>query len=97
MDFVDKEIRRIDCGAVFVFTAGEQFFFHTKQFQTPRKHCKQCRARHNRSSRKPVRRVRAETRTTCAECGSETTVPFTPTQGKPVLCRPCFQKKTATS
>jgi CxxC-x17-CxxC domain-containing protein len=36
--------------------------------------------------------VRPETRTTCSACGSETTVPFKPTQGRPVLCRSCFQK-----
>lgn len=28
----------------------------------------------------------------CATCGVETTVPFKPTQGRPVLCRGCFQK-----
>jgi CxxC-x17-CxxC domain-containing protein len=39
-------------------------------------------------------RVRSETRTTCSECGAETTVPFKPTQGRPVLCRSCFQKQT---
>jgi CxxC-x17-CxxC domain-containing protein len=38
-------------------------------------------------------RVRPETRTTCSECGMETTVPFKPTQGRPVLCRSCFQKQ----
>jgi CxxC-x17-CxxC domain-containing protein len=37
--------------------------------------------------------VRPETRTTCSECGAETTVPFKPTQGRPVLCRACFQKQ----
>jgi CxxC-x17-CxxC domain-containing protein len=37
--------------------------------------------------------VRPETRTTCSECGTETTVPFKPTQGRPVLCRSCFQKQ----
>jgi CxxC-x17-CxxC domain-containing protein len=37
--------------------------------------------------------VRPETRTTCSECGAETTVPFKPTQGRPVLCRSCFQKQ----
>jgi CxxC-x17-CxxC domain-containing protein len=36
--------------------------------------------------------VRSETRTTCSACGTETTVPFKPTQGRPVLCRACFQK-----
>jgi CxxC-x17-CxxC domain-containing protein len=38
-------------------------------------------------------RVRSETRTTCSECSAETTVPFKPTQGRPVLCRSCFQKQ----
>lgn len=27
----------------------------------------------------------------CSTCGVETTVPFAPTSGKPVLCRSCFQ------
>ena len=26
----------------------------------------------------------------CSTCGVETTVPFKPTQGRPVLCRGCF-------
>ena len=29
----------------------------------------------------------------CAECGRTTTVPFKPTQGRPVYCRDCFQKQ----
>ncbi|MGH9598859.1 MAG: CxxC-x17-CxxC domain-containing protein, partial [Terracidiphilus sp.] len=37
----------------------------------------------------------AETRTTCSECGTATTVPFKPTQGRPVLCRSCFQGQPA--
>jgi CxxC-x17-CxxC domain-containing protein len=40
--------------------------------------------------------VRPETRTTCSDCGAETTVPFKPTQGRPVLCRSCFQRQQAT-
>lgn len=31
--------------------------------------------------------------TTCTECGKATTVPFKPTQGKPVYCRTCFSKR----
>ncbi len=27
----------------------------------------------------------------CADCGTSTTVPFRPTHGKPVYCRPCFK------
>ncbi len=91
MDFVDRELTCVDCKAEFVFTAGEQVFFHDKQFKNVPKHCKQCAAKRNICSR----RARSpETRTTCAECGLETTVPFTPKQGRPVLCRSCFQKKT---
>jgi CxxC-x17-CxxC domain-containing protein len=27
---------------------------------------------------------------TCAQCGQQTTVPFYPSQGRPVFCRSCF-------
>jgi CxxC-x17-CxxC domain-containing protein len=88
MEFIDRVLKCNDCGADFVFTAGEQLFFHDKQFKNDPKHCKQCKAKRVRGGP----RVRSETRTTCSECGTETTVPFKPTQGRPVLCRSCFQK-----
>ncbi|HEX9110676.1 MAG TPA: CxxC-x17-CxxC domain-containing protein [Terriglobales bacterium] len=37
--------------------------------------------------------MKTETRTNCSNCGKETTVPFRPTQGRPVLCRECFQQR----
>ena len=89
MEFVDKILKCVDCGNEFVFTAGEQLFFHDKQFRNDPKRCKLCKAK--RASGGSA--VRAETRTTCSECGHETTVPFKPTQGRPVLCRECFQRK----
>ncbi len=89
MEFQDRVLKCTDCGADFIFTAGEQVFFHDKQFKNDPKHCKQCKAKRVRGSQ----RVRPETRTTCSECGAETTVPFRPTQGRPVLCRSCFQKQ----
>ncbi|HVW78103.1 MAG TPA: zinc-ribbon domain containing protein [Alloacidobacterium sp.] len=91
MEFVDKILKCVDCGNEFVFTAGEQLFFHDKQFRNDPKRCKLCKAKRAAGSSA----VRAETRTTCSECGEETTVPFKPTQGRPVLCRQCFQKKRA--
>jgi CxxC-x17-CxxC domain-containing protein len=36
--------------------------------------------------------VRPETRINCSQCGAATTVPFRPTQGRPVFCRGCFQQ-----
>ena len=38
-------------------------------------------------------RERVETLTTCSACGKETTVPFKPTQGRPVFCKECFQSR----
>jgi CxxC-x17-CxxC domain-containing protein len=91
MEFTDRVLKCIDCGAEFIFTAGEQLFFNDKQFKNDPKRCKQCKAKRASGGR----RVRSETRTTCSECGAETTVPFKPTQGRPVLCRSCFQKQQA--
>jgi CxxC-x17-CxxC domain-containing protein len=34
--------------------------------------------------------IKTETRTVCSHCRKETTVPFRPTQGRPVFCRECF-------
>ncbi|HWG90452.1 MAG TPA: CxxC-x17-CxxC domain-containing protein [Candidatus Thermoplasmatota archaeon] len=31
---------------------------------------------------------------TCTSCKAETTVPFTPTPGRPVFCRDCFRKRS---
>jgi len=92
MDFIDKTLKCVDCGNEFVFTAGEQLFFHDKQFKNEPKRCKACKAK--RASGKAVC---PETRTTCSECGTETTVPFKPSQGRPVLCRSCFQKKQSAA
>ncbi|HUN83556.1 MAG TPA: zinc-ribbon domain containing protein [Terracidiphilus sp.] len=89
MEFTDRVLKCVDCGAEFVFTAGEQLFFHDKQFTNDPKRCKQCKAKRATGGS----RVRAETRTTCSACGESTTVPFKPTQGRPVLCRSCFQKQ----
>ena len=89
MEFVDKVLKCVDCGSDFIFTAGEQLFFHDKQFKNDPKRCKQCKAKRAAG---PGQGVRAETRTVCSQCATETTVPFKPTQGRPVLCRSCFQQ-----
>src|SRR5579875_3230062 len=99
MEFVDRFLKCTDCGTDFVFTAGEQLFFHDKQFKNDPKRCKLCKAKRaglGRASAQGVATLplsRTETRTTCSACGVETTVPFKPTQGRPVLCRSCFQLK----
>jgi len=92
MEFQDKILKCVDCGKDFIFTAGEQLFFHDKQFHNDPKRCKACKLKRGGGSS-----VRAETRTHCSVCGQETTVPFRPTQGRPVLCRSCFEQNRRTS
>jgi CxxC-x17-CxxC domain-containing protein len=88
----DRDVVCVDCGSQFVFSAGEQQFYREKGFVNEPKHCKQCKAKREleRTGKRP-RRV--ETPVTCAECGSQTTVPFKPTQKRPVLCATCFRHK----
>jgi CxxC-x17-CxxC domain-containing protein len=102
MEFRDKMLKCVDCGTDFVFTSGEQLFFHDKQFRNEPKRCRTCKAKRvavlgaaGNAYQGPSRN---ETHTVCSQCGKETTVPFRPTQGRPVLCRDCFQhRRTAAS
>jgi len=87
--FSDRDIKCESCGLMFVFSAGEQQFFLEKGFTNDPKHCKQCKAK-----RQGVGGRRNETHVTCAECGSDTVVPFKPTQGRPVMCRACFANRS---
>src|SRR5580658_7436643 len=104
VQFVDRILICSDCHGEFVFTAGEQLFFHDKQFKNDPKRCKPCKSRRsglsaaaNGTGPAAGGLSRTETRTECSECGVQTTVPFKPTQGRPVLCRQCFQIKSKAS
>jgi CxxC-x17-CxxC domain-containing protein len=88
MEYQDRMLVCVDCGAEFVFSAGEQLFYATKNFRNEPKRCKDCKSKRNQTL--STSRARVETSTTCASCGKETTVPFKPTQGRPVYCRECF-------
>ena len=104
MEFVDRLLKCTDCSTDFVFTAGEQLFFFDKQFKNDPKRCKLCKAKRAGLGRTAAADgavalplSRTETRTQCSACGVDTTVPFKPTQGRPVLCRSCFQMKRVPS
>jgi CxxC-x17-CxxC domain-containing protein len=103
MEFQDKLLKCIDCGADFTFTAGEQLFFHDKQFKNEPKRCKNCKSKRVAVLTTPSSAgnshhfSRVETRATCSQCGKETTVPFRPTQGRPIFCRECFTQKRAVA
>lgn len=95
-DFEDIPIRCMDCGEEFTWTSGEQTFYQSKGLLNPPKRCKECKKAKNRrleavqSSRLTGKRHHYEVRSECAKCSQVTTVPFYPSQGRPVYCRPCF-------
>jgi CxxC-x17-CxxC domain-containing protein len=95
MEFQDRVLNCAGCGEDFIFTAGEQLFFFDKQFKNEPKRCKACKGKRSVRGQAPSSPgiARLETRTVCSQCGRETTVPFKPTQGRPVFCRECFQQK----
>lgn len=90
--FQDKNLVCKDCGKDFVFTAGEQEFYATKGFQNEPTRCKECRdsrkSQFNKGS--SVKKSREMYDAVCAECGSETKIPFKPHLEKPVYCSACF-------
>lgn len=95
-DFEDKTIQCIDCGKGFVWSAGEQAFFRDKGLQNPPKRCKDCKHAKNErlaaiaNAQASGVKQRIEVTVACARCGEVTTVPFYPSQGRPVFCRSCF-------
>jgi CxxC-x17-CxxC domain-containing protein len=98
MEFQDKTLRCVDCGSEFTWTAGEQLFFADKQFKNEPKRCKGCKTkRASRATSGPSMSSRVETQTNCSACGKETTVPFRPTQGRPMFCKECFQQRKTVS
>ncbi len=95
MEFSDRSLICNGCGQSFTFTAGEQLFFLSKEFKNDPRRCKPCTFLRS-STRGYVgthvvrNKCLTETRVQCSMCALETTVPFTPRQGRPVLCRQCF-------
>jgi CxxC-x17-CxxC domain-containing protein len=101
---VDKPITCADCGEEFLFTAGEQAFYREHGLTHAPTRCKRCRENRKGqrsagggSSAAPAGRERSMFTAVCAECGSETQVPFQPSGDRPVYCRNCFQARKAVS
>ena len=102
-EYEDKILVCVDCNGEFVFTSGEQLFFADKGLKNDPKRCKPCKQRKNERIAANVQsfgpgfaRERVEVSVNCALCAVETTVPFRPTQGRPVYCRDCFLKMRAS-
>jgi CxxC-x17-CxxC domain-containing protein len=97
MAFEDKMIVCVDCGEEFVHSAADQSRYAERGFTNEPKRCKACRDK--RKAEGPGGRSGGEGRSresyeaVCAACGAKTTVPFKPTQGRPVYCRDCFRSR----
>ena len=81
--YQDKTLVCKDCGAEFVFTAGEQEFYAEKGFQNEPQRCRDAK----KNASKPARELFT---TTCARCGKEAKVPFQPSNDRPVYCSDCY-------
>ena len=94
--YQDRSIKCVDCGEEFTWTGGEQVFFHDKGLKNEPKRCKPCKQAKNErlaaiaAAQSSGVRQRIEVSVQCAQCGQQTTVPFYPSQGRPVYCRTCF-------
>jgi DNA-directed RNA polymerase subunit RPC12/RpoP len=78
MEYHDRVLKCAECGAEFVFTAGEQMFFADKGFKNEPKRCKGCKAKRAEGGGGGGgggSQMRSETKTTCSQCGKDTTVP----------------------
>ena len=75
-----------ECGDVFVFTEAEREFFAARGLVPP-KRCRACRA-----ARKADARARRWT-ATCTGCGAGAWVPFEPSPGRDVFCKPCWDAR----
>ncbi len=95
-EFDDKEILCVDCDQMFIWTVGEQIFFRDKGLKNPPKRCKSCKQAKNErlsainAAQSAGIKQRIEVAVFCAKCREHTTVPFYPSQGRPVFCRSCF-------
>jgi CxxC-x17-CxxC domain-containing protein len=102
MAISDKTLTCVECGYEFTFTVGEQEFFATKGFTNEPSRCLQCRAA--RKSQQgggggfgrsgPAREMHPAV---CAQCGTDTMVPFRPRGDRPVYCSDCFRAQNSNS
>lgn len=96
VELPDRSIQCVDCNENFIWTSGEQTFFHDKGLKNEPKRCKPCKQAKNErlaaitAAQSSGVRQRIEVSVQCAQCGQQTTVPFYPSQGRPVYCRSCF-------
>jgi CxxC-x17-CxxC domain-containing protein len=103
MNFQDKTLTCSECNNSFTFSAEEQEQFQSRGYTNEPKRCPEYReARklerfgnggnsyvNNSYSYTPAGQMFP---TVCSDCGKATSVPFEPSQGRPVYCSDCYRK-----
>jgi CxxC-x17-CxxC domain-containing protein len=105
MSFTDQTLYCRDCNQAFTFTVGEQEFYASRGLNNAPARCPECRAARKqadggsrnsfsgRSGGFRERDARQMYSAICANCGSETQVPFQPRDERPVYCSDCYQSQ----
>ena len=103
MSFKDKTLECSDCGNEFTFSTDEQEAFQSRGYTNDPKRCTECRDARKASRYEnggnsygngsygftPRRQLFPAV---CSDCGKETSVPFEPSQGRPIYCSDCYRK-----
>ena len=99
MAISDKSLTCVECGQGFTFTVGEQEFFNSKGFTNEPSRCPPCRAARKSQQGGGGRSGAAREMhpAVCAQCGTDTMVPFLPRGDRPVYCSDCFSTQSSSS
>ncbi len=98
-DFTDRELKCVECGQDFTFSAEEQAHHAQLGFTNEPKRCMPCRAAKKRAmgggtgASRMGGGPREMHSAICAECGKEAQLPFKPRGDRPVYCSDCFSKQ----
>jgi len=90
----DKNITCKDCSKDFIFSVRDQEFYAEKGFQNEPQRCRDCRQARKGPGTGGGAGARQSYEAVCAQCGTETTVPFKPRGDRPVYCRTCYTAQT---
>ena len=96
MAFEDRTLECRDCGTEFTFSGGEQEFFQERGLANDPVRCPSCRAARRRTKAGVGEYAQQMYPAVCAECGTDTELPFEPKPGTPVYCKDCFAVARST-
>ncbi len=95
----DRAIDCAECGQSFIFSADDQRYHQERGYTDP-KRCPSCRQA-RRSQREQRGYGDGSERqmypVVCAQCGTDTEVPFQPRGDRPVYCSDCFRQQRGSS